>query len=99
MLVLIKIIYFYHSCSVCIQVVCIVSAFHPSKHAVNGELECYSTATDRCNFESHKLNTSFESSADCCLGNGYWYKLNGSNECVQCIGKQGSISCDCGVLL
>ena len=78
---------------------CFCNAFHTIKHAVNGELECYSNATDRCNFESHKLNTSYERSADCCLGNGYWYKLNGSNECVQCIGKQGSRSLDRCLLL
>ena len=63
------------------------------KHAVNGELECYSNPKDRCNFESHKLNTSFESYVDCCLGNGYWYKVNGSDDCVQCIGKQLNMTC------
>ena len=48
------------------------------------QLECYSDRILGC---SGTPVLGVSSPRDCCLGDGYWYRLGPSRECMQCIGK------------
>ena len=48
------------------------------------QLECYSDRILGC---SGTPVLGVSSPRDCCLSDGYWYRLGPSGECMQCIGK------------
>ena len=48
------------------------------------QLECYGDRILGC---SGTPVLGVSSPRDCCLGDGYWYRLGSSRECMQCIGK------------
>ena len=52
------------------------------------QVECYNTPEDGC---SGTPDPRTSSPRECCLGDGYWYRLGPSGECVQCIGEPVAI--------
>ena len=50
----------------------------------NCQLECFDGSVSECN---GGVISGVSTAEDCCLGDGYWFKPDGSEVCKQCIGK------------
>ena len=67
----------------------IAFAFHVSLCELSivehgSHIECYNIPENGC---SGIPDLTISSPRECCLGDGYWYRLDPSGECMQCIGK------------